>query len=113
MDECVQRGNLGNEKGFRNQADGFFEWGEMENGNGNDRLAAFQKRIDATREKMTAEKQCLRQRKAKEQERLFRTVGEACCKAAQRPDFGPVLKAVLEAGTDRRAQDFLRQKGML
>ena len=86
-------------------------------GNGNGKLAAWQKRIDAAREKMAAEKERLRQQKARETERLYRTVGEACCKAAQRPDawahFAAVLKGVLETECDERTRDFLRQKGML
>ena len=79
--------------------------------NGN-KLAAWQKRIDAAREKMAAEKERLRMQKARETERLFRTVGEICCKAAQRPGFGAALTAVLEAETDQRTRAFLRQMGM-
>ena len=39
--------------------------------NGNGKLAAWQKRIDAAREKMGAEKERLRQQKARETERLL------------------------------------------
>ena len=81
------------------------------NGNGN-RLAALQKRIDTAREKMALKQERVRKREAKEEERLFRTVGEICCKAAQRPGFGAALTAVLEAETDQRTRAFLRQMGM-
>ena len=81
--------------------------------NGN-KLAAWQKRIGAAREKMAAEKERLRMQRARDTERLFRTVGEICCKAAGRDaDFGAALKAVLETETDQRAQAFLRERGML
>ena len=69
--------------------------------------------IEKAKQKMAAEKDRLRQQKARETERLYKVVGEACCKAAARADFGPLLKAVLEAGTDQRTQDFLREKGVL
>jgi len=83
------------------------------NGNsGKDELALFQKRIDAAREKMAAARDQLRRREARENERLFKAVGEACCKAAQRPEFGAALKEVLEAETDQRVQTFLHQKGL-
>ena len=83
------------------------------NGSNGNKLAAWQKRIDAAREKMAAEKERLRMQRARETERLFRTVGEICCKAAQRPGFGAALTAVLEAETDQRTRAFLRQMGML
>jgi hypothetical protein len=83
-------------------------------GNGNGKLAAWQKRIDAAREKMAAEKERLREQRKRESEKLYRLVGEACCKAAGRDaGFGAALKAVLETETDQRAQAFLRERGML
>jgi len=78
-----------------------------------DRLATLQKRDAALQTKIEAEKERLRKQEVKEKERLFRIVGEACCKAAQHPEFGPLLKTVLEAGTDQRARAFLRQRGIL
>jgi hypothetical protein len=82
--------------------------------NGSERLAAIEKRIAAAMQKRAAEKERLRQLKARETERLYRTVGEACCKAADRDaGFRAALKAVLETGCDERTRDFLRQTGML
>ena len=85
----------------------------MENGNGNEKLAAWQKRIDTAREKIAAEKECLRQQKARETERLHRTVGEACCKAGWRCRFRGALRQVLDRTTDTKVREFLSEKGML
>ena len=83
------------------------------NDSGN-RLEALQKRIDETRQKMAAEQERLRKREAKEQERLFRIVGEACCEAAKNRDYQPMVEEILnQTVTDERARAFLRQKGML
>ena len=82
------------------------------NGNAS-RLMTLQKRIEAAKEKMAAEQERLRAREARENERLFRSVGEICCKAAHSAEFGPALKALLESETDERTQVFLRQKGII
>jgi hypothetical protein len=81
--------------------------------NGSEHLAAIDRRIAAAMQKRAAEKERLRKHKAKENEHLFKTVGEICCNAAERPDFGPALKAVLETETDQKTRAFLRQKGIL
>jgi hypothetical protein len=81
--------------------------------NGNDPfLAAQQKRIDAAKAKMTARQELIRQRQKRETEKLYRLVGELCCKAAQRPGFAGPLQEVLTE-SDERARTFLRQKGLL
>jgi len=84
------------------------------NGNALDaRLAALQKREAEIRAKIAQEQERKRKREARELERLYRMVGEICCKAAQRPEFAEPLKDILETETDERARAFLRQKGML
>ena len=74
-------------------------------------MAAYQKRMDATREKMAAERDRLRELRKRETEKLYRIVGEACCKGAQH--LGAALTEVLESESDERTRAFLRQKGML
>jgi hypothetical protein len=78
-----------------------------------DRLATLQMREADIRAKIAAEQERLRKREARETERLYRMVGETCCKAAQRPELAELLKDILETETDERARDFLRQKGLL
>jgi hypothetical protein len=79
-----------------------------------DRLAALFERDAATKAKIGAEQERLRQLEAKLRERQFRIVGEACCKVACRDAaFAAALKAVLETDADQRAQAFLRQRGIL
>jgi hypothetical protein len=88
--------------------------GAIENGsNGNERLAAIDRRIAAAMQKRAAEKERLRQQKARETERLYRTVGEACCKAAGDAEFAGPLRQVLDRLTDAKARHFLTEKGML
>jgi len=76
-------------------------------------LTAQQKRILAARAKMAARQELLRAREKRETEKLYRLAGEACCKAAERAEFAPVVKDILEACSDERAKEFLQQKGML
>jgi triphosphoribosyl-dephospho-CoA synthetase len=83
------------------------------NGNGSERLAAIDRRIAAAMQKRTAEKERLRQQKARDTERLYRTVGEACCKAAGDAEFDGPLRQVLDRVTDAKARRFLTEKGML
>lgn len=83
------------------------------NGKGNGKLAAIEKRIAAAMEKRAEEKERLRQQNARETERLFRTVGEICCKAAGDADFAGPLRHVLGRVTDAKTRGFLAEKGML
>jgi hypothetical protein len=85
------------------------------NGNENDKLAALQKRMERDREKMAAERERLRQQKAKETERLYRIVGEAVVREADKDaEFrAKLIQALREVVRDERAREFLREKGWL
>lgn len=85
----------------------------MNDGNGNEKLAAIDRRIAAAMQKRAAEKERLRKKEEKEQERQFRLVGEICCKAgAEDADFAAALLVVLDKGADTKARAFLRERGM-
>jgi hypothetical protein len=82
--------------------------------NGNGILAGLRKRAELLDAKIAAQEKRVRNQEARDKQRLFKTVGEICCKAAQRrPDFGAALKEVLYTEADAKARRFLTEKGMI
>ena len=88
----------------------------MNNGNGNARIEALQRRAHELKLRIAAELERRRKREAREQQRLFSIVGRVVCgKAAQNPEgFGLMLRQVLDGElTDNSERAFVRQKGIL
>jgi hypothetical protein len=69
----------------------------------------------AARNRVAKGKAWRRKLAAQEKDLMLKIVGELCLKAAQRRDFGPVLKKALERGTKSQPamQAFLREKGVI